>query len=399
MAGYVYTLPNDFRPVPDEFSGTITGVQAQAKQNTTASIRRPLRGTERKEDSYASIRIVNSSGNVKKGIRNSSERANDQFKGYYNFLLQAYAEQRMEKSQVIETFGQSYVYFYGERTPVVQFQGILLDTQDFNWKAEFLHNYDNHFRGTKLVAGKYRAFVKVKDDLFGGYLMDMSVNTSTENPDQVGFTFNLLVTDRALLNIISRNSGISDSEGSSEIQVPPLPTYNVPPPRNEKGGFLAGIRALRDGVTSAIDESIGFLRTISSGRRIRVPDADINAAGDFQIATRTVTLDNGTINRTALLRGEKVKIQSRAIIGYDHIGSGDVTQNMDEYINPSMNMPVGIVDTVNSTPADTSKALRKFLKKNGVAAYKVDGLPVEALLIGRVSYGILNVALTQKTLS
>jgi hypothetical protein len=402
MAAFVYTLPNDFTPVADAFARVIDG-QANTEKlqipDTSKSIRRPLRGTERKDDSYASIRIVSSSGSVKTGITNSSRRSSDTFAGYYNFLLQAYAEQRVEKSQIIETFGQSYVYFYGERTPVIQFQGVLLNTKDFNWKSEFLQNYENHFRGTRLVAGKYRAFIRVDDDLFGGYLMDMSVNTNAQTPEEVPFTFTLLVTDRALLNVGSRNSTAADSTGPA-VQIPPLPEYNRPKRRTEKGGFLSTLRSIKDGLNGAIDDGLGYLRVLSSGRRIRVPDADFNAADDLQIATRSVTLAGGTIQRTALLRGETIKILPRDNYVYGTNGTGNVTENTDEYIDGGSNNAAKpfLPNDPRNKPEDTSKALRTFLKKNGIADYKVDGLPAYASILGRVTFGVAGSVLTQNVI-
>ena len=36
-----------------------------------------------------------------------------------NFLIQAVTEERMEKQQVVETFGESFIFFFGERPRVI----------------------------------------------------------------------------------------------------------------------------------------------------------------------------------------------------------------------------------------------------------------------------------------
>jgi len=395
---YLVKLPDQFNTIPDVSYLSTNGGALNVNNYADAApaIRRPLRGMERKEDSYASIKIVSAGGKPKK-LKNSSSTGPSEY--YYNFLLQDYAEQRMEKSQIIETFGQSYVYFFGERTTSIQFRGLLLDTQDFNWKAEFLYNYDKFFRGTRLVAGGYRAFIRVGDDLIGGYLAAMTVSNSTTGPDEIPFTFDLIVTDRALLSTESRNSTQKDGYGQPVVVVPP-PDFTLDLKKKKKGTFESVVQTVRDGLTAVsdgIDTALLGARALLLGRNIRVPESDINAASDLQIRTIQQSIGDTGISRTALLRGQPIKVNyfdsfSDGLIGKDP--TGKVTDNKDEYIQTreTVSLDPNFTNDPRFNPQSTDKAVRKFLLDNGLADFQVNGIPLEARLVGRVAYGVLSLA-------
>jgi hypothetical protein len=388
---YIIKLPDNFRIISDP---TFLNAQSVGKEKEVKpSVRRPLRGTERKDDTYASIKIVSASKSALK-LPNSSSPEPSEY--YYNFMLQGYTEQRMEKSQIIETFGQSYVYFFGERTMSIQFQGLLLNTQDFNWKEEFLANYDKYFRGTKLVSKGYRAFIRVGDDLIGGYLSGMSVSNSTNGPEEVPFSFDLIVTDRAILETGSRNSTEADSSGTA-LRAWPLVRTPAQQATKELGTFEKVLRGVQNGLTAfseGVDATLSAFRAVFLGRTIRVPITDFNQASDLQVRTTTVSLEGGEVSRASLLRGERVAIRNATPIVYSGLSTGKVTDNIDEYILPvdreqrAQLATALLLSDVQTTPASTDAAVRKFLKENGMSEIAVDGVPTWLKITGRVGYGV-----------
>jgi hypothetical protein len=79
---------------------------------------------------------------------------------------------------------------------------------------------------------------------------------------------------------------------------------------------------------------------------------------------------------------------------YSGLSTGKVTDNIDEYI-----LPVGreqraqlgtalLLSDVQTTPASTDAAVRKFLKENGMSEIAVDGVPTWLKITGRVGYGV-----------
>jgi hypothetical protein len=113
---------------------------------------------------------------------------------YSNFLLQQVTEERMEKQQILETFGEAYIFLFGQRARVITFQGILANTFDFNWEAEWWYNYDTYLRGTKCVENDARVYISYDNTLVGGYILGTSSAKDSMNKNHVTFQFQLFVT-------------------------------------------------------------------------------------------------------------------------------------------------------------------------------------------------------------
>lgn len=164
------------------------------------SVRRPVRGIQVKEDTFAVIRVMGPDGNFMSVIDAAGEEFSEVTGGnvtttYANFFVQAVSEQRQEKQQIVETFGDSWIFFFGEAPRMLQVQGYLLNTADFNWRAEFWENYDRYFRGTRLVELGARLYLMYDDIIVEGYLINASANESAApNSEVIQFSFQMFVT-------------------------------------------------------------------------------------------------------------------------------------------------------------------------------------------------------------
>ena len=197
-------LPNRFQA-----AGATVLNSVKAQKTETPHIRRPTRGIQITEDTFATIRVVTSDGrNLLMVDAGSNRRNNDQSTSaqffeidgkratyiYSNFLLQQIAEERSEKAQILETFGEPFIFIFGERARVVNFQGILANTFDFNWEAEWWYNYENYLRGTRCVELGAQVFISYDHTLIGGYILSCSSTKVATERNYVTFQFQLFVT-------------------------------------------------------------------------------------------------------------------------------------------------------------------------------------------------------------
>jgi hypothetical protein len=100
-----------------------TAAKTKTTELTSAYIRRPINGISLKKDTYGCFMyddIINTSAPKDVGTKYD-----------HNILIQNFSLSRMEKNQIIETFGDHYVYFFGERPPTASISGLLLDTETF----------------------------------------------------------------------------------------------------------------------------------------------------------------------------------------------------------------------------------------------------------------------------
>tara|TARA_Y100000034_G_scaffold130068_1_gene187667 strand:- start:154 stop:1212 length:1059 start_codon:yes stop_codon:yes gene_type:complete len=165
-----------------------------------ANVRRPLEGMLQKQTRHAFLSIYRMDGSEFKYVSliDSSAPKAHQDTGYsdatHNFILQTVAQSHQEKVQIVETFGPFYAFFYGQKPTVLQCQGLLLNSADFNWKNEWLRNYDRYLRGTRCVEFKARVYLGFDDVLIQGFILGTSLNYSSDNPLFCPFSFSLLVT-------------------------------------------------------------------------------------------------------------------------------------------------------------------------------------------------------------
>ena len=115
---------------------------------------------------------------------------------YTKFIISSVQETLMEKSQVIETFGEYYVFMFGEKPPMFSFSGVLINSQRHNWVSDFAYYYRNFLRGTKCVERNARAILSYGGRWIEGYILTTSNTTNAETQEGVPFNFSFLVTKR-----------------------------------------------------------------------------------------------------------------------------------------------------------------------------------------------------------
>lgn len=116
------------------------------------------------------------------------------------FFLESVQENREEKVQVIDTFGEWVAFFFGRRPEVYNFSGTLLNAKNHDWKNEFQENYDHFLRGSQAVKNQATIMLQYDDVLVEGYMLNCSIAMRGENDQAVPFQFNMLVMNRSPIN-------------------------------------------------------------------------------------------------------------------------------------------------------------------------------------------------------
>lgn len=158
-----------------------------------SSARRPLRGIEIKEDTYAMMKVIRADGREIPLIDSSSPDGTSH--SYTNFILQSVSEARAEKNQIVQTFGDNYIFFFGEDPRFLDCQAVLINSHDFNWRAEWWANYNTYLRGTKLAELGARLYLFYDDIVVEGYLMACQASETQGSPYTVQMQFKMFVTN------------------------------------------------------------------------------------------------------------------------------------------------------------------------------------------------------------
>ena len=238
---------------------------AESRNEPQINVRRPLRGLQIKDDTYAVLKVLNSQGEELPLVDSSSPFTLDgtgtSLNGVSNFIVQQLSEQRMEKQQIVETFGEDYIFFFGERPRFINVSGVLLNTADFNWKSEFWHNYDNFLRGTKLVENNARLYLYFDDVVVEGYVVMASAEMNAMTPYHLPFQFQMFVCNYAILSTVGSIFFQQDAEN-----VDVIPSNGVPPDDSVAQANQAQLAALQGaggGLLGFLSASSQFLSDAS----------------------------------------------------------------------------------------------------------------------------------------
>jgi hypothetical protein len=223
------------------FNAASSSAQA-ARRAGTSSARRPLRGLEIKDDTYAILKVVQADGTEVPLIDSGSISGTST--SYTNFILQSVREARMEKHQIIETFGEPYIFFFGESPRFLDVTAVLVDSLDFNWYAEWWENYNRYLRGTKSVEMGARTYLFYDDNIVEGYMLMAQTGKSAEQPLQATLTFRLFLTNYS--NITITGGAAADPRFPTRPAFPPVtlpsdgtPANSVDPFSPPATGFIA----------------------------------------------------------------------------------------------------------------------------------------------------------------
>uniref|UniRef100_A0A7C3WXM8 Uncharacterized protein n=1 Tax=Dictyoglomus turgidum TaxID=513050 RepID=A0A7C3WXM8_9BACT len=221
-------------------------------------VRRPLRGIQIKPDTYAYFRIIDKYGKSipvldAGGVDNPAEPGTGVSERYTNFLVQAVSQSSSEKYQIVPTFGDPFIFFYGTQPRIYQVSGLLMNTFDFRWATEFWYNYNKYLSGTKCAENKAKIFFYCDGQLWEGYLLQCQANRTADNPNLVPFSFAIFVTREYITEPVGETAfpqypGSQDNKGTEGLW----------------GKIQTGVELALDS-TAATMATFGMMRSIATG--------------------------------------------------------------------------------------------------------------------------------------
>jgi hypothetical protein len=211
----VQTDPRDkiFGAIVSRLAGTSAAAQ-ELRQRVVNRRNSTYRATELKEETVASLRIVAGKTDPGGDYSNYSQVGGGMtIFGTDQFVLQSAAESDSERVQIVETFGEPVVFFYGRRPRVFNYNGFLFNSgktsslipaarttafqtgsgeQSKLWRDNFKMAYDLFLRGTKCVEFKARCYLTYDRVVREGFLIGMAMNQDMR-PNMVQLSFQMFV--------------------------------------------------------------------------------------------------------------------------------------------------------------------------------------------------------------
>ena len=275
---FIHVTAQPFAPV---FAGKVVGARIGAAERAAGRtspaydhVRRPYRGVQLKEETFATIEVVKSNGEPIL-LANSSVPGGEGSR-YSNFILQSISERRTERQQLVETFGETWIFFSGESPRTLSCAGMLVNSADFQWRNEFWHNYDNFLRGTQCARVGARIYLSYDDVLVEGYMLSASAASEAQTQHVVQFSFEFLVTRHVALvqpgetQFPLGETGVHSSPApyvSDTLRVRELNAQS----HGGSGNLLANLSGFLKSTRFSLAKAVKDLEHAVYGRNVRVP--------------------------------------------------------------------------------------------------------------------------------
>lgn len=161
------------------------------------------------QENTASIRVF--------GKPKGKNKPTDLIPAYTKFILDSVQESHTERSQIIETFGDFYVFMFGQRPPVYNFSGTLINAKNASWLTDFMYMYETYLRGTRCVDNNSVAIITYGGRQIEGLILNTSNQTMAATEAGVPFQFSIVVFERRYYNF-SPDMGYSLDKFGSTVE-------------------------------------------------------------------------------------------------------------------------------------------------------------------------------------
>jgi hypothetical protein len=154
--------------------------------------------------------------------------------------------------------------------------GVLLNTEDFNWRAEFWDNYENILRGTRCVQNKARVYLSWDDIVVEGYILKAEAQEQAQNPNYLTFNFVMFLTNYTNVSSI----------GDPTFPVTGTP-INVNPFNMDINGGMLGQE----------ENTTLMVRQLNSTAGVAMTQASVTDVQDSEVGPATI---NGSVSNSLL---------------------------------------------------------------------------------------------------
>lgn len=120
---------------------------------------------------------------------------------FRHFSLQGVTESDDERYQIHETFAGEVMFVFGRRPRIWTLAGVVVNSADAPYADELLKNYDELYRGTRLVEERGRAIVTYEDIIIEGTLVGLTVARNSQVPSAVNVSLSLVVHERGFMSL------------------------------------------------------------------------------------------------------------------------------------------------------------------------------------------------------
>ncbi len=310
----VYSQTSATTKVGTELQQASNRIKLEVPANKFAKSDRHTFSTESLKESnlnVAKIRVVST-------IPGKTVATELQGLAYVGFILTEVQESHNEKAEVIPLPGDTFAsYFYGASPRTFTFNGVLLNTEQDQWRDSFEQMYEKYLRGS--ASSREFNIVQVRYDgrIVSGWLMGMNQQMSSQSDLFCQFSFTVLVSRVDLTHTRAKNKYTSylvkehDTFDGANLNtdyaildpknfnamINPIRTGTVVPPKRPKRGGgkrrsnnnCSEAKPIGDGGGTNHNGDVSISNNVKEGRKCLVYETITNMRAKLATKTKELT--------------------------------------------------------------------------------------------------------------
>lgn len=188
---------------------------------------------------------------------------------FANFFLTDVQVSYNEKTNIVTTFGDGEVVYYFGRQPIVMnISGLLFDSIENDWFANFLTLYAGVLRGTQLAKSFSLVKITLPNMYVTGSISNLSVQQNSQRDTDIPFSFQFIAKEvipkPAIMNVSGTPSNLSASIVDFKAN------------RAGVQGYTLGMGSLGGGFMDSVNKTVGNI--MSSGNGINQAIGGVSSA-------------------------------------------------------------------------------------------------------------------------
>jgi len=209
-------------------------------------IRRPGYGVMPFKPTWAKLEVLTLQGSNVVEIFDSCSRGGVG-RSNSNFILQSMRWTAQESSQVIKSYGDWYMADVGEDPRIMSIGGTLIESANFPWFREWVHNWDQFLRARRCIINRTEIVLTIDGVAWRGYMLSCDVqrqhsHQSSWNMLPFGMQFVLRSMDDAAVDGVK----VGPHAGTDENSNPVIEFYSKQfTERSDNDAGLAALGAFR----------------------------------------------------------------------------------------------------------------------------------------------------------
>jgi hypothetical protein len=171
--------------------------RANVFDQSSIPIRRPFMGLSINKETHAALQVISRSSTARAHwfrLLNSSDNQGESF-GSTNFIITTVRHARKEAIQLVQSFSKTFLYTFGDTPQYLNVQGVLLKSENFPWKTEWLRNYNERMRASKTVQSLASVYLTVEDVIYEGQMLGCDVVDQADSNNMSPLTFLMYLTN------------------------------------------------------------------------------------------------------------------------------------------------------------------------------------------------------------